>query len=239
MGRAWLPRRFYAVISAAAVGVAALAAAPSAAAQDPNTEARAVTVIGTDAQARRCGERVAAGDTSDRTVETCTRALSYRRITRESQIQVLVNRGVTYLRRREIELALADFDAVIAIAPRNGEAHLNRGAALMQLRQYGAGDRGDHRGAGTGRARAAQGLFQPRHGPREPGRPAGRLRGLFHRPRNSAGLGSGQRRTGSFRPQPPGASGQRARASPGHPEAGEIDRSGDARARLGPYIERL
>lgn len=138
MGRAWLPRRFSAVISASAVGAAALAAAPSAVAQGPNTDARAVTVIGTDAQARRCGERVAAGDTADRTVETCTRALSYRRITRESQIQVLVNRGVTYLRRREIELALADFDAVIAIAPRNGEAHLNRGAALMQQREYGA-----------------------------------------------------------------------------------------------------
>jgi tetratricopeptide (TPR) repeat protein len=122
---------------ATAAALAALAAAPSAAAQDPNAEARAVTVIGTDAQARRCGERVASGDASDATVETCTRALNYRRLTRESQIQLLVNRGVTYLRRREIEAALADFDAVIAVAPRNGEAHLNRGAALLQLGRPG------------------------------------------------------------------------------------------------------
>ncbi len=97
-----------------------------------------MTVIGTDANARRCGDRVAAGDSSDDTVEMCTRALSYRRITRETQVQVLVNRGVTYLRRRENDLALADFDAVIALAPRNGEAHLNRGAALMQRREFGA-----------------------------------------------------------------------------------------------------
>jgi tetratricopeptide (TPR) repeat protein len=114
-----------------------LAAAPAAAAQDPHTDPRAVTVIGTDAQARRCGEQVARGDTSDATIALCTRALAYRRITRESTIQVLVNRGVTYLRRRENELALADFDAVVALAPRNGEAHLNRGATLVQLRQYG------------------------------------------------------------------------------------------------------
>lgn len=136
MGRAWLPRRFYAPVLATAAALAAVAAAPSAAAQI-NSDARAVTVIGTDAQARRCGERTAAGDASDATVEACTRALNYRRLTRDSQLQLLVNRGVTYLRRRESELALADFDAVIALAPRHGEAHLNRGATLVQLRQYG------------------------------------------------------------------------------------------------------
>jgi tetratricopeptide (TPR) repeat protein len=117
--------------------LALIAAAPTASAQDPNSDPRAVTIIGTDAQARQCGERVLAGDSTDDTVSVCTRALNYRRITREGRVQVLVNRGVTYLRRHEAELALADFDAVVALAPRNGEAHLNRGAALVQLRQYG------------------------------------------------------------------------------------------------------
>ena len=135
MGQAWLPRRFSAAVFGVAAALAALAAAPSAAAQ--NRDARAVTVIGNDPQARRCGERVAAGDTTDATIETCTRALNYRRLTRDSQIQLLVNRGVTYLRRHEHELALADFDTVIALAPQNGEAHLNRGATLLQLREYG------------------------------------------------------------------------------------------------------
>jgi tetratricopeptide (TPR) repeat protein len=114
-----------------------LTAPVAAAAQDPHSDPRAVTVIGTDAQARRCGQQVARGDTSEATVELCTRALAYRRITRESTIQVLINRGVTHLRRRESELALTDFDAVVGLAPNNGEAHLNRGAALVQLQRYG------------------------------------------------------------------------------------------------------
>jgi tetratricopeptide (TPR) repeat protein len=131
MSRVRLPRRLWAAILALAAGAAALAAAPSAAAQD------AVTVIGYDAHARRCSENVMAGDSSDDTVQTCSRALEYRRITRDSRIQLLVNRGVTHMRRREGEAAVADFDAVIALAPQNAEAHLNRGAALVQMNQYG------------------------------------------------------------------------------------------------------
>jgi len=138
MGRARLPRRFSArILAAGAVFALAGAASFTAAAQDPRADPRAVTVIGTDAHARRCGAAVTAGDSSDETVEVCTRALNYRRITRESQIQVLVNRGVTHLRRRENEAAIADFEAVIALDRRNAEAHLNRGAAMVQLQQYG------------------------------------------------------------------------------------------------------
>jgi tetratricopeptide (TPR) repeat protein len=78
-----------------------------------------------------------AGDASDATLSLCSRALEYRRLTREGRIQLLVNRGVTRLRRREGEAAVADFDAVIALAPRHAEAHLNRGAALVQMNQHG------------------------------------------------------------------------------------------------------
>ncbi len=116
---------------------AASALAGAASAQDPNTEARALQVIGADAHARQCGLLVSQGDVSDRTVETCSRALRYSRITREAQIQILVNRGVTYMRRQENAAALADFDAVIALDRRNGEAFLNRGAALVQMGQPG------------------------------------------------------------------------------------------------------
>jgi len=137
MSRVRLPRRLSAAILAAAAGAAVLAAAPSAAAQVPSGDARAVTVIGYDAHARRCSENVVAGDSSDDTLHECSRALEYRRITRDSRIQVLVNRGVTHMRRREGEAAVADFDAVIALAPQNAEAHLNRGAALVQMNEYG------------------------------------------------------------------------------------------------------
>lgn len=119
------------------IAFAASALAGAASAQDPNTEARALQVIGTDAHARQCGLLVGQGDVSDRTVEMCSRALRYPRITREAQIQVLINRGVTYMRRQENAPALADFDAVIALDRRNGEAFLNRGAALVQMGQPG------------------------------------------------------------------------------------------------------
>ncbi|HVK80005.1 MAG TPA: tetratricopeptide repeat protein [Verrucomicrobiae bacterium] len=102
-------------------------------AQDP----RAVTTIGSDANIRRCSEAVVAGDSSDRTVEECTRALNYRRIDRATQLQLLINRGVTHMRRGENEPALQDFDEVIRLDRHQAEAHLNRGAVLVQMRQHG------------------------------------------------------------------------------------------------------
>ena len=106
-------------------------------AQDPNADTRAVTVIGADTHARRCSDAVGAGDSSDRTVEECTRALHYARLSRDAQIELMVNRGVTYLRRGQNDLAMADLDWVITVDPRNAEALVNRGAALVQLRRFG------------------------------------------------------------------------------------------------------
>ena len=137
MSRAWLPRRLSAAIQRPLVAAVLVAAFPfvigMAFAQDP----RAVTTIGSDANIRRCSEAVVAGDTSDRTVEECTRALNYRRIDRATQLQLLINRGVTHMRRGENEPALVDFDEVIRLDRRQAEAHLNRGAVLVQMRQHG------------------------------------------------------------------------------------------------------
>jgi tetratricopeptide (TPR) repeat protein len=63
--------------------------------------------------------------------------LEYRRLERQAQLQLLINRGVTHLRRSEWQPALNDFDAVIALDNRQAEAHLNRGAALVQLGRHG------------------------------------------------------------------------------------------------------
>jgi tetratricopeptide (TPR) repeat protein len=41
------------------------------------------------------------------------------------------------LRRSQNDLALADLDGVLAADPRNAEALVNRGAALVQLRRFG------------------------------------------------------------------------------------------------------
>ncbi len=97
----------------------------------------AVTVVGNDPNARRCSDMVMRGDFSDVAVSTCTDALGYRHLSRQAQIQLLINRGVTHLRRRENEAALVDFDAVVVIDREHAEAQMNRGAALLQLRRYG------------------------------------------------------------------------------------------------------
>ncbi len=136
MSGAALPRRLIAGISALSAVFIATWAAP-ARAQDPRIDPRSVTVIGSDAQGRRCLQGVGAGDTTDVTVAACTRALRNPRLSRESSQILLVNRGVTYMRRGEGEPALADFDAAIVVDRRNGEAHLNRGAALVMLNQPG------------------------------------------------------------------------------------------------------
>jgi tetratricopeptide (TPR) repeat protein len=114
-----------------------LGAAPVSVAQDPGHEPRAATIIGGDQNARRCSIAMNQGDISDPAVGMCERALGYPRLTREAQIQIRINLGVMHLRRQEGQAAVDQFDAVIVMDPRNAEAHLNRGAALVQLRQYG------------------------------------------------------------------------------------------------------
>jgi tetratricopeptide (TPR) repeat protein len=131
-----LPRRYRVGILALAAA-ATLAVAAPASAQDPGSDPRSVTIVGGDSHARACMQGVNSGDVSDRTLASCTRALRYPRLTRETEALIRLNRGVAYLRRRESASALEDFDAVIALDGRNAEGHLNRGAALVQLGQPG------------------------------------------------------------------------------------------------------
>lgn len=136
MSRALLPRRFSLAIPALAITVALVSLIDVAAAQQ-RTDPSAVTVVGRDPNARRCNDKVMRGDITDSAISDCTEALEYRHLTQAAQIQLRINRGVTYMRRQENEQALADFEAVIAIQPRHPEAHVNRGAALLQLHRYG------------------------------------------------------------------------------------------------------
>ena len=136
MSRALLPRRISLAIPAFAISVALASFADVALAQQ-RSDPTAVTVVGRDPNARRCNDAVVRGDTSDATIAHCAEALDYRHLTQAAEIQLRINRGVTYMRRQQNEQALADFDAVIVLQPRHPEAQVNRGAALLQLRRYG------------------------------------------------------------------------------------------------------
>jgi tetratricopeptide (TPR) repeat protein len=130
MSRRCVPRRFPAWLSAAL----ALAAAGAAAADD--REPRARTVLGGDRDFQACANAPARQDFSDAAIAACDDALE-RRQSSNDEVLLLINRGVIHLTRGESPEALADFDAALVVLPRHPEAHLNRGAALVQMGRPG------------------------------------------------------------------------------------------------------
>jgi tetratricopeptide (TPR) repeat protein len=94
------------------------------------------TVVGAPGSVE-CAAAAAAGRLDDDAIAACDRAIAAERLSRPNKIATLINRGAIHLRRRAGELALADFEAVIALEPRNAEGHLNRGAALVMVGRPG------------------------------------------------------------------------------------------------------
>lgn len=135
MSRRPLPRRLAVALCAAAlIGSGASAWAQSLTPSSRLTTAR--TSYGTP-HAVACGQFAVRGDASEQAVAECTMAIEHERLIRTDQAALLLNRGTIHIRRREGEAALADFEAVIAMMPRNPEAHLNKGAALILVGRPG------------------------------------------------------------------------------------------------------
>lgn len=92
----------------------------------------AVTVIG-NSSARLCYE---AADSpmlpTAREFAYCNEAFG-EALSRHDTVATHVNRGILRLRRGQIDDAIADFDTAIAMDPRQPEAYLNKGAALIRL----------------------------------------------------------------------------------------------------------
>jgi tetratricopeptide (TPR) repeat protein len=135
MSRAGFARRFAAALALGVVGLAGAAAAQSDDAFSRARRGGAVTTFGSPA-AQVCMQRLSAGDVSDQALEACTYAIS-ESVSPANRLGLYINRGVLHLRRQEPELALADFDAAIALNRREAEAHQNRGAALIALGRHG------------------------------------------------------------------------------------------------------
>lgn len=81
--------------------------------------------------AEECYKAALAGDSNLEAVRICDIALSSFDLDLADRAATMVNRGVIRLKRREPAQALADFDRAIAWRPSLGEAHVNRGAALI------------------------------------------------------------------------------------------------------------
>ena len=103
--------------------IAVLPAAPSAA---------AVTVLGASS-ARLCFEAAeSAALPSNDSLDRCDAALSEEAISGHDTVATYVNRGILKLRRGDVAAAVADFDEAIARDPKEPEAYLNKGSALMR-----------------------------------------------------------------------------------------------------------
>ena len=118
----------------AAIGCLALSAFSGAARAQVALESQSTMVIGSFAPS--CYEAAKAYRTDQDSVDLCTRALETDILTEHDRAATYVNRGVIYIGRNQGDPAIEDFDRAIKILPDIGEAHVNRGAALMLMRRY-------------------------------------------------------------------------------------------------------
>lgn len=95
--------------------------------------ASAVMVIGSSS-ARLCYEAaLSTMSASANALENCNRAFEEDALSEHDAVATFVNRGILFLRRGAIDTAIADFDSAIARDPKEPEAYLNKGAALMRV----------------------------------------------------------------------------------------------------------
>lgn len=84
-----------------------------------------------------CAQAANSGQFDDAALALCDSALADPDLTRTTAVALYINRGAMHLRRKEAALALADFDEVVKREPKNAEAFVNRGAALVLLGRPG------------------------------------------------------------------------------------------------------
>lgn len=99
-----------------------------------STAGGAVMVVGTtDAQA--CYQLAKAERASSAGIELCTAAIESDLLNRRDLAATKVNRGILRMYERDYDVALADYEAALALKPDLGEAHVNRAIALLRMDQ--------------------------------------------------------------------------------------------------------
>ncbi|MDP8993429.1 MAG: hypothetical protein M3N07_00355 [Pseudomonadota bacterium] len=93
--------------------------------------AHSITVIGANADAIACYRAADSEVRRPDAVQICTRALREGDLDRYDRMATLVNRGVVHFRLEQLESALADFDAALAMEPGQPDAMINRGIAML------------------------------------------------------------------------------------------------------------
>jgi tetratricopeptide (TPR) repeat protein len=143
MGRAGRPSGLkrprallFACIAAVFAAPASLAAEQST---DPSARTRgsgAQTILGAP-RASACADAAMAGRTGAGVIADCDEGLRSENLDRKQSTFTLLNRGAVHLRMGNAQAALADFDEAAKRMPKNPDALINRGAALVMLKRHG------------------------------------------------------------------------------------------------------
>lgn len=110
-------------------GCASTTATPFAA-QAPSTWTS--TSLVATARARACFEAASARQPGAPALAACTAVLEGERLAPAQQAASLVNRGIIHMQMKNLEAAIADFDAAIALKPDTAEAWVNKGIAHIR-----------------------------------------------------------------------------------------------------------
>lgn len=97
----------------------------------------AASIVGTG-YARGCYEAAEEKRPTRQALRVCDSALMDEGLDLSDRARTLVNRGIIRMQARDIDAAIADYDAAIRIAPDTAEAYVNKGLALLRM-----GDRHD------------------------------------------------------------------------------------------------
>ncbi|MBC7670097.1 tetratricopeptide repeat protein [Caulobacter sp. DWR2-3-1b2] len=101
--------------------------------------AHASTLIIGGGAAKDCSNAALNGRADKASVTTCTVALDIETLNFRDRARTYVNRGVLYMRQRDFNGAVSDFDSASRIDPNLGEAFVNRGAAFVGTQRYDEG----------------------------------------------------------------------------------------------------
>jgi len=94
-----------------------------------------VQVLG-NGRAHECYLAAKAGSDADAALRLCDQALRDEALNRRDRAATFVNRGVIRIAKDQVDEAMADYAAGIALAPDLGDAYVNRGVALIRLQRY-------------------------------------------------------------------------------------------------------
>jgi tetratricopeptide (TPR) repeat protein len=95
----------------------------------------AASVVGTG-YARACYEAAEEKRPARQALKICDSALMDEGLDLNDRAKTYVNRGIIHMQARNINAAIADYDAAIRVSPDTAEAYVNKGLAMLRLGRH-------------------------------------------------------------------------------------------------------